>query len=339
MTSVLAPIYASRDANVFTSRLSSTAILAIDSEDRYRNYDEATTISDLNRSPYSFSINKPSSLMNGFFTRLGVTEVVFPFVIPNINVNTNRIVFAWYNAGVFQAAQILTMPIGFYTPAQIASELQTQIRAINPLLNAFTMTYGVQTVGLTAPTQRPIFEYNAVTAGITVFFTKIPAAGVPSPIRDRTKKQLFNLLGFTAINGTAPPGLASGFGLDTYCQATRYLDIVCSQLTANQSLKDTMTQSVARDVLARVYLGDAQGVQSTVLPSSSTFCPPGCMPTTIYKNYSQPKQIQWIPNQPVPGFLQFDVYDDNGQPLADTMPSYALGNGANWSMTMLVTEN
>jgi hypothetical protein len=100
-----------------------------------------------------------------------------------------------------------------------------------------------------------------------------------------------------------------------------------------------MSQPNARDVLARVYLGDAQGVQSTVLPSSSTFCPPGCMPTTIYKNYSQPKQIQWIPNQPVPGYLQFDVYDDNGQPLADTMPSYALGNGANWSMTILVSEN
>jgi hypothetical protein len=337
MTSVLAPVYSARDTNVFTSRLSSTAILAIDSEDRFRNYDDAQTLGGLNRSPYSFSINKPASLMSGFFTRLGVTEVVFPYVIPNINVNTNRIIFFWYNAGVIQPPTILTLPIGFYTPAQIASELQTQIRAIDPLLASFVMTYGIQSVGLTAPTQRPIFEYASLVAGITVQFVPLPASGSQA-IPDRTKKQLFNLLGFNQTNA-AGFGLASGFGLDTFCQATRYLDIVCSQLTANQSLKDTMSQTVARDVLARVYLGDSQGVQSTVLPSSATFCPPGCMPTTIYKNYSQPKQIQWIPNQPVPGFLQFDVYDDNGQPLQETMPSYALGNGANWSMTMLVSEN
>jgi len=143
------------------------------------------------------------------------------------------------------------------------------------------------------------------------------------------------LLGFTDTNTTLS---ASGRGLDTYCQSTRYVDIVCTQLTLNAAAKDTMSQAVARDVLCRVYVGDAAGVQSTVLPSSATFCPPGCMPTTIYKDFALPKQIQWRPDQSIPGYLKFDVYDDAGFSLSDYTP-YAQGNGANWSMTLLCSEN
>jgi hypothetical protein len=334
MTSVLAPIYASRDANVFTSRLSSTAILAIDSEDRFRDYDESRDNTSMNRNPYNFSISRNASLLNGFFTRLGVTEIVFPWVIPNINRFT-YLMNIEYDIGAGPVDDVIELDEGFYTPSMIASAIQAKVRALAPaagVLWSFVITYGVQTIGLTTTVQRPIFEYNTVAAGVTVAFSPISATGV---FTDRRRKQLFDILGFTAANEVLEPGENGG---DTYCQSTRYVDIVCSQLTNNQALKDSMSQVVARDVLARVYVGDAQGVQSTVLPSSSTFCPPGCMPTTIYKNYSQPKQIQWIPNQPVSGFLQFEVYDDAGNTLADYVLG-ASGDGANWSMTILVTEN
>ena len=335
MTSVLAPIYSARDTAI-TQRPTSTAILAIDSEDRFRDYDDARDVgvlATLNRSPYDFSINKNQSLMNGFFTRVGVTEVVFPWMIPNIN-NFTRQIRVGYDIGAGVVFTTISLDVGFYTPSQIAAALQAQIRALAPApgdLGGFVMTYGVATSGLSAPTQRPIFEYGIPVVGASIAFFPMP--GVPP-----TRKQLFDILGFTSDQNLY---LASGSGVDTYWQYTRYIDIVCTQLTANQALKDTMSQIVARDVLCRVYVGDAQGVQSTVLPSSSTFCPPGCMPTTIYKDFAQPKQIQWIPNQPVPGYLKFEVYDDAGFILTDSVPTLggSFGNGANWSMTLLVSEN
>jgi len=329
MTSVLAPIYSARDSAI-TQRPTSTAILAIDSEDRFRDYDDARNVAAglRNRSPYSFSINKSQSLMNGFFTRLGVSEVVFPWTIPNINVRTSQMNVE-YDVGAGAVDDVIDLEIGFYTPSMLAAEIQRQVRALDAGLAAFTMTYGVDTTGA-VPTQRPIFEYKTNNAS-TIAFSPQSAATVPN----RQSKQLFDLLGFTVANEVLD---TAEQGTNTYCQATRYIDIVCTQLTSNQALKDTMSQTVARDVLCRVYIGDAQGVQSTVLPSSSTFCPPGCMPTTIYRDFSQPKQIQWIPNQPVPGYLQFDVYDDAGDALTDYVVGQ-VGNGSNWSMTLLVSEN
>ena len=333
MTSVLAPIYSARDSAI-TQRPTSTAILAIDSEDRFRDYDDARDVAAglRNRSPYSFSINKSQSLMNGFFTRLGVSEIVFPWTIPNINAR-NSVIGVEYDIGAGPVDDALTIPVGFYTPSMLAAEIQRQVRLLAPAagdLGSFVMTYGVDTTGA-VPTQRPIFEYATTVVGVQIAFSPIPS-GTTVPA---SRKQLFDLLGFTLANTVLD---TAERGTNTYCQATRYIDIVCTQLTSNQALKDTMSQPVARDVLCRVYVGDAQGVQSTVLPSSSTFCPPGCMPTTIYRDFSQPKQIQWIPNQPVPGYLQFDVYDDAGDALTDYVVGQ-VGNGSNWSMTLLVSEN
>ena len=331
--------FTARDTAI-TQRPTSTAILAIDSEDRFKDYVDARTVAPAtlaNRSPYNFTINKNESLMNGFFTRLGVTEVVFPWVIPNINPSTAAIICTVAATAIPAAEFLLELDVGFYTPSMVASALQTLVRNINPVtLGAFTMTYGVSSIGIPTTTQLPIFQYdtNNVPAGVTISFRPLTATDDPF-FREPARKQLFDLLGFSNANTVLS---AQNFGAQTYCQFTRYIDIVCTQLTANQALKDTMSQAVARDVLCRVYVGDAQGVQSTVLPSASTFCPPGCMPTTIYRDFAQPKQIMWIPNQPVPGYLKFEVYDDAGFPLSD-YDYVNYGNGANWSMTVLVTEN
>jgi hypothetical protein len=83
-------------------------------------------------------------------------------------------------------------------------------------------------------------------------------------------------------------------------------------------------------------------------PQDPDFCPPGCAPFIIYRNFTMPKQIQWIPNQNIPGFLQFQVFDDSGASLNQSVTisqnqgtsidvdSY---NSTDWSMTMLVSEN
>lgn len=350
--SVALPIYSARDSAI-TQRPTSTAILAIDSEDRFTNYDDnrSAGLGSRNESPYDFTINRNESLMNGFFTRLGVTEVVFPWIIPNINRRSNSIKVAYKVGGGPIAVNDLTLDESFMTPSQIAANMQTIIRTYAPQLAAFTMTYGVQTTKA-LPQNLPVFEYKTNNPTVEIAFTPIPAAAYPYDYA--RSKQLFDVLGFSTENTGF---YVNGMGGPTLCQSIRYIDIVCSQLTNNQALKDTMSQEIARDVLCRIYVSGAASEQSTVSPASSTFCPPGCAPTTIYRNFSTPKQIAWLPNQPVPGYLRFQVYDDMGVPLTvfdnfdypasgfvpvppPPPPSTLYGfNKTNWSMTMLVTEN
>lgn len=336
-----------------TIRQPSTALLTIDSEDRFASYAarRAATYGSYNFSPYDFTITKNESIMNGFFTRLGVSEVVFPWAIPNINLQTNRIMFTWEpNLPPGPGSTVmLEVPVGFYKPSELAAKLKSLIEAIDPLLVGVEVTYGVPNVN-NGDEIIPAFQfYLAASAGACVGYFR-PCAYQPNPALPnyypfQNTKQLFDVLGFTdAISpGTVYSSALNGNA--TLCQATRYVDIVCSLLTYNQSLKDTTTQLVARDSLCRLYLG-ALNSNMSVPPDDASFAPPGTTPGVIYTMYNNPKQIQWIPNQPVASGLQFQVYDDEGTLLNDLLPAPSIpGNPTivsgdiNWSITVLVSEN
>jgi hypothetical protein len=192
------------------------------------------------------------------------------------------------------------------------------------------MTYGSSIVSLG---NFPSFSYATGDINTDIAFSPLPynTSAYPYP---STTKQLFDLLGFGYINEIPAP-FAFPNKL-TFCQAFRYVDIVCPQLTYNQALKDTMSQNVARDSLCRIYLGDAN-LPGNVDCSTAQFCPPGCAPFTIYRNFTSPKQIQWLGNQPIPGKLEFQVYDDTGALLSEIVGTD--GEYLDWSMSLLVSEN
>ena len=322
-----------------TIRPPSTSLLTIDSEDRFTDYTQARgdAVGNYSSTPYNFSISKSESLMNGFFTRVGITEINFPWVIPNINAKTNSIQVVYQIGAALPVITSIALEYGFYTPHNLAEALVAQITQI-PALSAFTMEYG--NTGMTNYGDEPIFTY-AANNGNGVSFLPWVYNTTPYPFPSNTR-QLFDLLGFS--NKNALLTTTNDFGNYTFCQATRYIDIVCNQLTNNQALKDQTSQPISRDMLCRLYLGDGGGTgQSTVAPSDPTFSPPGCAPTTIYRIFTLPKQIQWIPNQPIPGFLSFQVYDQDGNPLDESVTITTGGRGFNqsidWSMTLQVSEN
>jgi len=307
-----------------TIRMPSTALLTIDSEDRHTNYEDARFS---NVSPYNFTISKTESLMSGFITRIGVSEVVFPWAVPNINPKTCTINYTYTIDGT-PTNGTLTLAQGFYNPGQLATAIQQGFPG--PL--GFTMTYGTG--------NKPAFFYS-VGDGNTIAFQPMvynsPAfGGTPAYPYPDTTKQLFDLLGFADGNTEQ---VEAGSGGYTLCQPIRYVDFVCNQLTNSQAQKDQTSQTVARDMLCRLYLATAPGQTSTIGPNVTGFCPPGCAPTILYANFNTPKQIQWIPNQNIPGFLQFQVYDDTGQLLDGSFPAVNLGRYLDWSMTMLVSES
>jgi hypothetical protein len=335
--------YPSRDVGT-TQRLPSTSVLAINSEDRFKDLAEsrlsrgAPGSNPLKQNPYSFLITKNESIMNGFFTRLGLTEVVLPWVIPNINGKTDKIRILYDISGGASGEEYILLESGFYRPAELATALQTAVRdtlsGIDARFADFTVIYGYLNI--------PSFLYSTEDPELRVAFLPVPTNLDPaapfneSYIYDAANtRQLFDVLGFTAPSNTSLKESESG-GI-TFCQAIDYVDVVCTQLTSNQALKDTMSQQIARDVLCRIYITGND--VNNVPPSSANFCPPGCAPFTVYRNFSQPKQIQWLPNQPVQSSLQFDLFDDMGNPLSDSLPSYVADNRTNWSFTILVSEN
>lgn len=314
-----------------TIRPSSTALLTIDSEDRYVDYVQARAKPT---SPYNFSITKNESLMPGFITRLGISEVCFPWTIPNVNVKTNTIILSYQLVGQAIVQEEISIPVGFYTPVSLASTLQSTIRDVIIDLSAATVQYGTEL--------EPYFSYFSNAPGDVsgIAFSPLPYNSADYPYSSQSK-QLFDLLGMTNSNSVIAPTGTTTF---TLCQAIRYIDIICNQLTNSQAQKDQTSQTVARDMLCRLYLGDASFKGQSDVIDDPAFCPPGCSPFVIYRNFTVPKQIQWIPNQNIPGFLQFQVYDDAGDLLSQSVsPVGALGSfsqaqNTDWSMTLLVSE-
>lgn len=337
-----------------TIRQPSTALLTIDSEDRFTDYlqargDASGNFPSGNATPYNFTITKSESLMPGFMTRIGVSEICFPWTIPNINNKTNLMKLTIFTGSGSQNG-IIELFNGFYTPHALATAITSQVQeyldAIPGNTDTFTMTYG----GVSGEVNLPAFAYELVSASTTITFIPMTynSAAYPYP---STTKQLYDLLGFIGsqtpeeIPSTGSAYFTGGF---TLAQGFRYVDIVCNQLTNSQAQKDQTSQTIARDMLCRIYVGSGSGdSQSTIEPSNPAFCPPGCAPFVIYRNFTMPKQIQWIPNQNIPGFLQFQVYDDTGALLDEAVTGEFSQFGSistpnartDWSMTMLVSEN
>lgn len=312
-----------------TIRFPSSALMTVDSEDRWKDYPESIT--DFNnpayRDPFNFQVQNNGFLSTGFFTRLAVTEVVMPWC-PNINPKTNRINIQYVNGGVLSPIVQISLGVqGFLTPHQIATALQTAVRANNPgVLGGFQIQYGLNNF--------PQFSYDLSGGGGTA--TAISFAplieGTAGYSYSPLTKQLFQVLGFNEQN-IIPAAANNGF--NTYCQSVRYVDIVANDLTKFQGVSDTSTQPLARESLCRVYLG---GFVSPLSPSDPDFAPIGTTPSIIYRNFTNPKQIQWIAKQNINANLTFQVYDDAGD-LFSTDSPFGVYTTDNWSMTMLVSEN
>lgn len=186
----------------------------------------------------------------------------------------------------------------------------------------------------------PLFNYTTNNPlSNFIAFQPLAYGSATYPYPPQTK-QLFDIMGFFSTVGAALGNdvlQGSGNGLYTFCQSTRYVDIVSPQLVANQGLPDATSQTIGRDALCRIYLGDAG--QTVVDADDALFCPPGCRPTTIYRQFSTPKYVQWNAQMPVGSSIQFIVYDDTGAPLEQTGPFAGGTVYSDWSMTILATEN
>ena len=290
-------------------RVPSTANLMVDSADRFAY---TTT------SPWDFSITKKQNLINGYFTRIGVTEVVLDWGYPNVSSyagptqSGNNIYKVTEISGVtLTPAQTVTLPDNNYTVEEVLDTLVSLLNAVN-------------WAGAGAPAPAPVFSVGTVNGQTGLLCT-------------RTFKFLSSNNSIDSVLGC---GLQSGVAINLMIVRPTadlrpyvYIDFVCDQLTAVQDVKDTSTQQVTRDVLTRWYFDEdtQEGYDGYGFPIFM-----GYKPFRRRRIFNPPKQIKWEQNFNV-GNLKFSVYDNIGNLLP-----YSAANGQtianNWRMTLQLSE-
>ena len=318
-----------------TIRPSSTAVFGVDSDDRYDTYAQRRTSPSY---PFSFQISKGEALLNGFFTRLAVSEFRMYWTLPNISAAWGNNTLTYYES-VTPAQHTITIPDGFYDLESLMATIQSLVQT-DGFLGSFTALPQVD--------------------GSTVYSTNAASTfyWVPATSSVRTLYDMLNL-----VNTSPPTAAVSQRGGIANLKSTDFIDIVSPQLTYNQDLKDGSTSKTNRDVMCRIYLDDTtkslgrittnlfnvggapNGFQVPVY-DPTTFTN-GSTPFIIYRQFTQPKQILWNNTQPI-GNITFELYDDQGRsiqslwnatyPITGTTGRY-YANSFVWNMTLLITEN
>jgi hypothetical protein len=305
------------------TRVPSTAILAVNSIDRYPDSLPPDSLA-LYSSPYDFTINAPQPFISGFFTRAALSEVNFPMFLTNINVFSQKM-YIWYKKGNGALTQyLITIPVGFYDYDDIASELQQSVRtAVN--VNDFDVTY-------------VDYQYAAdCNAADRFFFAPYYLPSFPF------QRGLYEMMNWST-SAYAADGKAL---LTNYTSGvpsllfTKYVDIVCDSLTSVQDVKDSSTSQRNKNVLCRLYF-DSES--STFLDPDKSF---GASPFRIYRDYNTPKQVKWEQTLPI-GSLRFQVYNDCGYILSGQLPYTAFadpviidlqdGELPDFQLTLLISE-
>jgi hypothetical protein len=273
-----------------TQREPASAFLLIDSFDRHQGPDPFDVLQDLTQPINNFVIQKRQPFISGFFNRIAVIEYRFPFGTPNINIRNNIIV-------VDPAAgpQVeITIPEGFYTPDELAAELDTQL----------TATIAGQTWAVVYDEELGTFS---VTSNANFFFLPYQY-----PTAQQSLKGLYHMMNFGSLQAPALVQTSLPF---PQMQYTSYIDVCSRQLTQYQQVKDNSTRdNQSGGVLARIYLNTMANENLGDGGTSAKLTWPGCRPQMVYRFVNVPKYVAWSPGSFIDQ-IDIQLFDDAGNPL------------------------
>jgi len=263
--------------------------------------DSSDRVGGFNTTPWDFLISKNQSLFNGFFTRIGATEVVLEWNNPNIITGFNDTIQFTIAGGTVVN---ITIPQQFMTVEQ--------------LLDLFC----VKCNAVTAPGRFVVANSNgrygmSDTLGFNITIGTVPGGD------DFLEIQL-------DLEGSGTSFIYPEYpDLRTY----RYLDFVSSQLTYNQNLKDSTSNLIDQNVLVRWYMSF-----DTPTPADAYGFPilMGYEPFVLRRLFNPPKQIAWENNMPI-GQLSFQVLGTGYAGSSGILSNLSISS--NWLMTLQISEN
>lgn len=271
-------------------------------------------------SPWNFRIQRPNSIMNGFFTRIGVTELCLEWFVPNISgdLGNNYINFT---VGGFATPQLIALTSGFYTVKDALDSL-VYVLNNNTYYSANSVVFSIAVAPIAVNDVGPPVS---TTGQNVVYALCCEVASVPTSFA-MSATLLRSYLDFD-VTGSQDKRRVRAPDLRPY----RFIDFISPDLTYAQGVKDGATNFYNDNVLVRWYFDfdsppefDAYGFP--ILMGYKPFC--------LRRAYNPPKQIRWETNLPI-GNLGFQVVDENHNLVSN------LGNArfdSAWLMTLQVSE-
>lgn len=254
------------------------------------------------------------NIVQGDIRHITVSEVNFPYDIPNVQAGYNT--FELFTADIGTGGTVLdiVIPPGFYTAAEL-------VTAIN---------LAIQTEGTPIPAaDLPVISYSDTN---NIFTFTLPAGsaagldwGIASPYTypvsltsvnpNPVGKDLLSILGFLPTQNGGSPLITLADPFSSAQSApllfTQYIDICSPELCKFQYMRDGSTTNLARrsDVICRLYVTNNLGLFQAE--------PEGVRPFIINRQLYNPRVMKWTADNSV-GTIDINLYDDVGQPLTTT---------------------
>jgi hypothetical protein len=281
-----------------------------------------------------FRCQKPAPMLDAFARRIGATEILFPWAIPNITPRNNSLVI---NMDIFGAnqEQVLTIAPGFYTGTSLATAMNTAINALpSPLAPNHT-----ERPEVSFDTTLNQFTIEGATSGGYAFHINM---GLTPALNSAyfTSASLVKTMGiaYNQLNTNYQFGADDLVGYSTRVLYTSYVDITSEKLHTYNEINDgtTSTSKSVNAVLCRLYCGDET--------SGATSWNIGQTPFVIHRQYRTPKMLKWSPDAFVDWF-GIQIYDEYGElvyvppPATVATPPKNAWTYPDWSMTLVATED
>jgi hypothetical protein len=328
-----------KPADVMTARQPASGLVLLNSRDRF--VDASPTQKAAISQPWNnFILQRAQSIVPVFAKRIAISEVRFPWYIPNITLRNNLISFVirYNNTNV----ELVNVPVsytpGFFTPQQIATNLSATLDGVGQL------------AGLPAAST-PTFVWDPITSTFTVSgplpWAVRPPPGTTyevSPGVSAMSSQYFQSpslaatlgipIGWFAPNATPtyiPAGLLENTNATT-CLYTDFIDIVSDKLMRFTDARDGGSGNTTKSALVcRLYLADETSMPT--LDASGNPILPGITPFVIHRQFKTPKQVMWNPQSFI-GDLDIQIYDQYGDLVYTPTRGYP-----DFQITMLASEN
>ena len=250
------------------------------------------------------------NIIQGQVDSIAVSEVNFPYDIPNIQSGFNF--FTLTNlapAGPNYDLNIVIAP-GFYTGTELEVALNAEIlvqgtaagiAAGDLPLVTYTATDNLFAMTSPAAPSAPRFSTWNVQSPAT-FPSQLALVNplykdILSIMGYYTQQDPFIIAGQPLISGSAP------------LVFTQYVDICSPQLCRFQYFRDGTTTNLARrsDVICRLYISNNVATQENE----------GERPFVIHRQFKNARVMRWTADNSV-GTIDIQLYDDTGQPLQTT---------------------
>jgi hypothetical protein len=283
----------------------------------------------------NFTLEYPTALIYGYFKSITVSQIQVDYNIPTVNPLNSRIPMRFIRGGIAYF-RVIEMPIGFYTPEELAAILTILIQQEGDngvaFFPNFTVTYdggGGGSPGFTFDAGVPQFTdtnwywepFAPDVLGNPP--TEIPpenAGGQPIPLPPfllGAFLRAYKLFGIKSRQKRAITLNVRAYSVSPQFLPTYYLDICSSALTKYQKVKDAETSPDRRsDIIARVYLTGIGSPQYTVGQTGlgvvgDTTDALGCRPFIVTVDLNNSKVIRWDKEEALYN-MDFQVYDMYG---------------------------